>query len=264
VEAEPAGDPGEVEQRRERVHRALTSGALRMAFQPVLDLRDGRVIGVEALARFSLEPARTPDLWFAEAASVGLDVELEALAVRLALQSLKDLDQDLLLFLNASPVTVGSLPFLEALGDAEAARVVAEVREDALQGPGFASLRDAIAPIRALAVRLAIDDAGADPETLGRALDLTPEFLKLDMDICRHIHLDGERQARAEEVLASLRDRDLTVIAEGIQSRGEVDTLRELGVTHGQGYFLALPSTLPLGDLSGVAARLTGPRPTRT
>lgn len=56
-----------------------------MVFQPIVSLADGAIEGVEALARFRLEPQRTPDAWFAEAKEVGLGVELELVAARSAL-----------------------------------------------------------------------------------------------------------------------------------------------------------------------------------
>jgi len=91
--------------RLERITRALTSDALTIAFQPVVDLRRGTVAGAEALARFALEPRRTPDIWFNEAWDVGLGIELELAAIRRALRSLPELPEGSHLALNASPQT---------------------------------------------------------------------------------------------------------------------------------------------------------------
>jgi PleD family two-component response regulator len=70
--------------RRERIERTLQDGTFSMVFQPILDLQDGRLMGVEALARFNCEPRRPPNEWFADAAEVGLGPELELAAVAAA------------------------------------------------------------------------------------------------------------------------------------------------------------------------------------
>ena len=77
--------------REHRIRRALRHpGAIRMAFQPIVDIVwDERVVGVEALARFSCGPKRPPDAWFAEAAAAGLLEDLELAAVDVALQQVE-------------------------------------------------------------------------------------------------------------------------------------------------------------------------------
>src|SRR5438034_1382016 len=61
----------------ERIRAALEPGVLSVVFQPIVELENGAVIGYEALARFGAVPSRPPNLWFADAGAVGLQVELE-------------------------------------------------------------------------------------------------------------------------------------------------------------------------------------------
>jgi EAL domain-containing protein (putative c-di-GMP-specific phosphodiesterase class I) len=245
--------------RLERIRRALDGEALTMAFQPIFDLRDGAVMGAEALARFTMEPARGPDSWFAEAASVGLGVELEMVAVRAALAGLRHLPPHLFLPINASPGTVGAPQFVDALSEVDASRVVVEVPELAVASSGK-ELSGAFDRLRRIGVRFALDDVGryANPDGFDHVTSLDPEFVKLDIALCRNVHLDIDRQDRVREVLESVAGSGITVIAEGLQARGEIDALRRLGVQHGQGFYLALPGRLPLGDMSDVGRRLTG------
>ena len=67
---------------RDRVEHAFAPGAIRPVYQPVVDLQDGHVAGVEALARFELEPRRSPDQWFADAERIGERMRLEIAAIR--------------------------------------------------------------------------------------------------------------------------------------------------------------------------------------
>jgi DNA-binding NarL/FixJ family response regulator len=71
--------------KEDRIRRFIDgTGGLTMAYQPIVELSSGRIVGVEALARFPSWPARTPDIWFDEAAEIGLGTELQVAAVRLA------------------------------------------------------------------------------------------------------------------------------------------------------------------------------------
>ena len=70
-----------------RVRRALESGALEVVFQPIVELASRDPIGFEVLARFRIDPLRSPDLWFREANEIGLGLPLEAAALQLAIAS---------------------------------------------------------------------------------------------------------------------------------------------------------------------------------
>lgn len=86
----------------DRVQGALSRG-VDMVFQPVYDLEHGDVFAYEALARFQVEPYRPPSEWFADAAEVGLGVELELAAIDSALVKVEDLPEGVRLALNVSP-----------------------------------------------------------------------------------------------------------------------------------------------------------------
>src|SRR5438067_2282032 len=72
-----------------RIRGVVSQGLMRMVLQPIVNLETGRLCGAEALARFALEPVRSPDQWFQEAERVGLSAELEGAAVRAALATLE-------------------------------------------------------------------------------------------------------------------------------------------------------------------------------
>jgi EAL domain-containing protein (putative c-di-GMP-specific phosphodiesterase class I) len=231
-----------------------------MEFQPIFDLRDGRVSGVEALARFDLEPRRGPVAWFEEAAAAGLGVELDLAAVRAALKALATVAEGVSLAVNVSPSAVASEGLAALLAGVEP-RIVLEVPERSLDANADAGFADAIRDLRRAGARFSVDDAGHDASALAGALELRPDFVKLDVPVCRNIHLDPPGRARVADLVAAASASGAQPVGEGIQAKGELDTLRDLGVAFGQGYFLALPGRLPLGDLSDVSARLASRSP---
>ncbi len=244
------------EQPIERIRTLLRSDALDMEFQPIFDLGAGEVVGVEALARFRMQPLRSPDAWFREAAAVGLGLELELAAVRRAMDALPHLSPDSVLCLNASPSTVTSEQFFETLVNRAADRIVVEVKEAALVRNERA-LQGAFERLRGIGMRLAVDDVRNDGESFAGILRLAPEFVKLDISLCRYIDLDEGRCHLVHELVDLALDAGADVIAEGIQSRTELEALRSVGVRYGQGYYLALPGRLPLDGTAVFAQGVT-------
>lgn len=228
----------------ERILKVLERGLIKMVFQPIADLADGSVTGVEALARFAVEPSRTPDVWFEEAGAVNLREELELAAVRLALAHPELLPEGTYLSINLSPETVTSARFAELLPDVPAKSVVLEVTEHA-RVDDYGALGDALQDFRARGGRLAVDDAGAGFASLKHILRLAPEVVKLDREVAQGIDADRPRRALAAALISFAFDIGAEVVAEGIETQAEVDALRDLGVSYGQGYFLARPGPIP-------------------
>lgn len=218
----------------------IASGAVEIAYQPIYRLSDGRLQAFEALARFPTEPRRGPDAWFAEAAEVGLAEELEFLAVERALAGLAVLDPALKLTVNLSPERIVSPRFAAVFAGAPLERVVLELTEHA-GVESYDGLRQALAPLRARGLRLAIDDVGAGHSTFRHVLDLKPEYIKLDMSLIRGIDRDTARRALAESITGYGRRTGCEVVAEGIETPAEFAALRDLGVTCAQGYLLGRP-----------------------
>ena len=228
-----------------RIQRILDGEGMTMVFQPIADLRHGEVVGVEALARFSSEPQQGPDRWFEDATQVGLRVELEIAAVRAAIASIDDLPSGAYLSVNLSPETILAPAFVGFVHEAPCQRLVVEVTEHA-PVEDYEQLRVALADYRASGGRLAVDDAGAGFASLRHILRLAPDIIKLDVSLTRGIDSDQASQALAD-ALASFAGRiGATIVAEGIETIDELGALHALGITHGQGYFLCRPTTVPL------------------
>ncbi len=225
---------------RERIQRVLDGDGLDIVFQPIVDLKSGHVVAAEALSRFSDEPHRPPHIWFAEAAAVELGVELELAAVRTALSHIDDLPSHVRLSFNLSPSTVCTPELLDTLAGVPAERLAVELTEH-VQVDDLEKLEATLTDLRGRGVQLMIDDAGAGFSGLNRILALHPDVIKLDLALTRDIDTDPVRRALAASLVAFACETNVTIVAEGIETRAELEALRALGVTHGQGYFLARP-----------------------
>ncbi|HET7677550.1 MAG TPA: EAL domain-containing response regulator [Candidatus Limnocylindrales bacterium] len=226
-----------------RVAAIFQGAALAMVYQPIVDLADGRLVGVEALARFTAEPRRTPDVWFAEAALVGQAEALELLAVGKALHDFARLPQSAYLSVNTSPDTIASGALWETLQAVPLERIVVEITEHA-PVTDYDLMIGQVESFRAAGGRLAIDDAGAGFASLRHILSLRPDLVKLDISLTRDIHLDRAKRALASGLISFAEEMGMAIVAEGIENAEEVAALRELGVSTGQGYFLGRPGPL--------------------
>ena len=230
-----------------RITEVMQQGQPAIVYQPIYDLGTRRMAGVEGLSRFHAAPQRTPDVWFAEAAAVGLGPALESCAAKAVLAGLKSVPRDVYVAVNSSPEFILSGAFELLLQDVDISRVVLEITEHASVSD-YGSLLGTLAPLRALGLRIGVDDAGAGYASMRHILNIEPNVLKLDMSLTRGIEQDLKRRALASALIAFARETQVSIVAEGVETAAELQTLRELGVTHGQGYYLARP--MPLADLS--------------
>lgn len=230
--------------RAERVRRALEPGAIRPVFQPIVDLDSGDVAGYEALARFHLDPAEPPDAWFKAANEAGLGEELEYAAIRAALERFDEIGPPAYLSLNLSPASILSGRLAETILPYPHDRLVLEITEHA-PVDDYDALAASLRPLISRGGRLAVDDAGAGFASLRHILRLAPQLIKLDVSIIRGIDTDPAGRSMAAALASFGREMGITLVAEGIETPAERDTVRALGVRFGQGYLLGRPGDLP-------------------
>ena len=231
---------------RDRIQTVLDTNLITPVFQPIANLRTGGVAGVEALARFRVEPVRSPEAWFSDAESCGLHAELDLAAAAAALEVMPRLPERAFLSINMAPATAVSERFIDAIKGVDSDRLIIEITEhDAVHD--YAVLASSLARFRADGGRVAVDDAGAGFASLRHTLAIDPDIIKLDITLVRDIDSDRARRALARALISFAEEMDAAIVAEGIETDAEIDVLRDLGVHFGQGYRLARPA--PLDEL---------------
>ncbi len=225
---------------RREIRRVIDRGAVTSELQPIFDLERLEPVGYEALARFPAHATRDVPDWFADAGTVGLREELELAAIAAGIDALGGLAPDAFLAVNASPELLGETSLAEMIAAAPNRRMVLEVTEH-VEVADYDTLVSGLDTLRTSGCRIAVDDAGAGYSSLRHILRLRPDYIKLDMTLTRGIDSDGDRRALASSLLTFASEVSATVIAEGIETPAELDTLRGLGATLGQGFFLARP-----------------------
>jgi EAL domain-containing protein (putative c-di-GMP-specific phosphodiesterase class I) len=234
---------GEVSEKRERIERLIREGGMEIHLQPIFDFARPRPAGFECLARFTAEPRRSPDKWFLEAAELGLGVEMELAAIRLALKTGNALPRDVYLTVNASAEALLSEGLEGALQGFPLERLVLELTEHAgVREYGVLAAR--IDALRDAGAKLAIDDAGSGYSGLQHIVQLRPDLIKLDMTLTRNVDTDQARRALAAAFIFYARETGCQILAEGIETEAELATLKALGVHRGQGYLLGKPAPL--------------------
>lgn len=226
----------------EKINALLAADGVTMMWQPVVEIASGRIIGVEALARFPSSGGMGPPEWFEEAASVGLANQLEARAIASGLEILKTLHPDQYVACNASAQAILNGDVIDLLARAPLSRLVLEITEHDIV-TDYCALCDAIAPLRRRGMRLAIDDAGAGYASFRHILRLRPDIIKLDMSMTHNIDSDKGRRSLACSLVTFAREINCKLVAEGVETEGELQVLTQLGVEAAQGFHLYRPTS---------------------
>jgi EAL domain-containing protein (putative c-di-GMP-specific phosphodiesterase class I) len=229
---------------RARVRQVLDDG-VRTVFQPIVALPDGELRGLEALSRFP--DGDPPDRWFDAGWTVGLGSELELLSLRSALAHLRQVPAGAWLSVNLAPEVVFSPALEHMLSGVAAERLVIEITEHS-RVEDYIALGGALARLRALGCRVAVDDAGAGFASLNHVLSLNPDIIKLDGALTRGVDTDPGRQALAVSLVSFAAAIGAELVAEGVETAAQAEALFTLGCGTAQGFYFAHPGVASLAD----------------
>lgn len=225
---------------------------LHAVFQPILDLRAHRFLGYEGLIRGPVDsPLHTPKVLLGLAQECGLTVEFERLCRETVLAHFALLGLAGRLFMNVSVGCLADPRFLN--GDTarllhelklRPGQIVIEITENQ-QVTDFAALREVLARYREQGYQIAIDDLGEGFSNLRMWSEIRPDFVKIDQHFIRGIADDPLKFRLVQAMRDIAESSHAELIAEGIETESEFATLRDLGISHGQGYLIAHPAHHP-------------------
>ncbi len=236
---------------RAELAAALHRGDISVALQPQMDLCSGRVVGVEALARWERigRGSVSPLVFVPLAESSGLSDALSDAVLEQALRCLDALDAldagCLNVAVNVSAHSVLDRRIVTRVGErlaesgARPHRLTLEVTEDALSGD-FAAAQSVLGHLKSLGVRLSLDDFGTGYSSLGRLQSFPLDEVKIDRTFIEQMRRSGDTGVIAA-IAALGRHLGMTVVAEGAETSSELNTLAGLGCHVAQGYVVSEP-----------------------
>jgi len=231
---------------------ALARKEVEVHFQPQVALASGRIVGVEALARWRhRERGWIPPAQFIPVAEASnLIHPLGELILAQACRQVRAWERaglpPLRVAINVSARQLGSLGFARTVAGAlrvaalDAARVQLELRQDVLLEDPDRAL-PVLKQLKSAGVQIAIDDFGADRPSPSELRRLPVDCLKIDRSFVQRITEEGEDTAIALSVISLAQGLDLNVIAEGVETVEQLDVLLSHGCDEGQGELFCAP-----------------------
>lgn len=242
---------------RNQFQQAIDEGKLQLFYQPIVDLKSGKIVSVEALMRWQLDSGQwiAPDRFIPMAEATGQIIPASEWALDQACQDLVKLREqqpDLAMSVNLSAVQFSRAQFLTStLATVQRYQLPPEtleleitesvLMEDSKQAiKVMQKLRDAGLPI-------ALDDFGTGFSSLSYLKTLPIDYLKIDRAFIQDIDNGAGDEAIVRGILAMARQFDIEVVAEGVETAEQAVKLQKLGCDYGQGYYFAKP--MPLAEL---------------
>ena len=232
----------------EILNKILKGRHIKSVYQPIVSLTDGEIFGFEALSRIS-DDSLTMNIeqMFRTADKINKSWELEILCRDKALESAFYIDCNKKLFLNVNPNIIHDTEFTSGFTKSKLneygispCNIIFEITERVAIIDNNVFI-DSIKHYRNQNYGIAIDDVGAGYSGLNTLSAVKPNIIKLDMSLIRCIDEDEIKQLICKAMVDFCKSANILLIAEGIESKNELETLIKLNVDFGQGYFLGIP-----------------------
>lgn len=241
------------EEQKNRLDDIIVNRWIMPVYQPIVSLRDGSVLGFEALSRVTESGIfDNVEEMFRCAEESGCIWMLEQVCRRAILRGVyeqKDrLEQyDAHIFINVSPKVLYDEKFREGFTreyikryGIDTERIVFEITEqERVEDEG--GFQQTINHYKMQHYQIAIDDVGSGYAGLNRICNLSPSYIKLDIELVHDVHKNPIKYAMIKGMVEFSHNSGMMLIAEGIENEKELDMLIDLGVQYGQGYYLARP-----------------------
>jgi EAL domain-containing protein (putative c-di-GMP-specific phosphodiesterase class I) len=248
----PLPDTALLAAERAELDQILRLELLEPVFQPIMDLRSGRVMGHEALIRGPHDSLlHAPSRLFQAAIQHGRQLQLELLCRKCSLERFAELKPGGLLFLNVTASLLSSpdhqhgftAELLRQLGIPLESIVIELSEQHPFDHQGLT--RAAVEHYRNMGFQIAIDDLGAGYSGLRLWSELQPEFVKIDKHFISGLDRDPVKREFVQSIGRIGRNLRCQILAEGIERHQEMRALQQMGIGLGQGFLLGVPQTQP-------------------
>jgi EAL domain-containing protein (putative c-di-GMP-specific phosphodiesterase class I) len=224
--------------------RLLTDPAIIPYFQPIVNLNEGDLVGYEVLARSEVPGFETPCKMISVAEQMGLEHEFSDVCRVVGVKHSQKLTHQRRLYLNTHSAEVGDPELIESLIKLRSLdpnlELTLEIHEALVTRQGV--MTDLRTQLNDLNIQLAYDDFGAGQTRLLDLSEVPPDTLKFDISLIRGLHEAGpKRQQMVATLVSMVLDFGITPLAEGIETREDMEICREIGFELAQGYFFERP-----------------------
>ena len=238
--------------KNEELFEIINEGRIYPVFQQIVSLRDGKLLGYEALSRIKGK-TKIKDMedFFKLGAIYGRTWDIEKLCRKKILQAYAEFPEDKKigkLFLNVNPLVMQDDKFKQNYTKKQldkrninVNRIVIEVTErNTIEN--LEDFKETINHYKNEGYEIAIDDVGSCYSGLNLIANSNPRYIKIDMGLVRGINQDPMRQALVKGLVEMSNNTTFELIAEGIETEEELEMLMRLGVGYGQGYYIEKPN----------------------
>lgn len=228
------------------LRKIIKEELVRPFYQPIFYLKPFKFLGFEALVRpFGGTLLTNPEKLFKAALTYGLYCDLESLSWAKALEKRPPYLSRGKLFLNCSPYFVESSIFFKVKSlfeehNVAPQNVVLEITERSAI-TDFNGFYERLRTYRDYGFELAVDDVGGGYASLESIVQVKPTIVKIDNHLILDVHKDAIKRSIVKFLVIFCKENKILSIAEGIESRDDLDVLIDLGVDAGQGYLLCRP-----------------------
>ncbi|MEP0930475.1 EAL domain-containing protein [Leptolyngbya sp. SLC-A1] len=233
----------------------LASDRVTSHFQPIVSIDDTtQIYGYESLFRGLDEHGNLvmPASIFDLATEAGLLPQLDRVARLSAIEQASQHNLTGRLFINFSPTALydpvsclrSTVDAIDRAGIGHEQVVFEVVESDNPQD--LDHLKTVLKYYREAGFAVALDDLGSGYSGLNLLHQLRPDFVKLDMELIRNVHLDPYKASITEKLLEIAQNLNIKTVAEGIECIEELNWLQERGATFAQGYLIAKPAAVPI------------------
>ncbi len=228
------------------INQLIDQKLIRFAHQPIVDTKTGEIYGYEALMRSKMEAFKSPYEIIEVAVTQSKLPQLEALVAFGVYEDIEENEEKIAgrkIFLNTLPSQVLSesdgIKLQKKYGK-YFSQIVLEITEQ--ENKNEANMIAKLEYCKKFNVKVAVDDFGSGFSNEVRLLSIKPDIIKIDMVLIQGIHEDNDKQVIVTSISKFCKEKNIPIVAEGVEEKEDLEYLVKLGIDYVQGYYIARPS----------------------